>query len=42
LLGSFEAEDKILVIFNDGNYMITDLEMTQRFDAENILLIEKF
>lgn len=42
LLGSFEAEDKILVIFNDGNYMITDQEMTQRFDAENILLIEKF
>ncbi len=42
LLGSFEPEDKILVIYNDGNYMITDQEMTQRFDAENILLIEKF
>lgn len=42
LLGSFEAEDRILVVFNDGNYMITDQEMTQRFDAENILLIEKF
>ncbi len=42
LLGSFEAEDRILVVFNDGNYMITDQEMTQRFDGENILLIEKF
>jgi topoisomerase-4 subunit A len=42
LLGSFEAEDRILVVFNDGNYMITDQEMTQRFDPENILLIEKF
>ena len=42
LLGSFEADDKILVIYNDGNYEITDQEMTQRFDAENILLIEKF
>src|SRR5688572_510117 len=42
LLGSFEAEDRILVVFNDGNYMITDQEMTQRFDAENNLLIEKF
>ncbi len=41
-LGSFEAEDRLLVIFNDGNYMITDQEMTQRFDAENIMLIEKF
>ncbi|MGZ8558903.1 MAG: DNA gyrase/topoisomerase IV subunit A [Chitinophagaceae bacterium] len=42
LLGSFEADDRILVVYNDGNYMITDQEMTQRFDAENILLIEKF
>jgi topoisomerase-4 subunit A len=42
LLGSFEADDRILVIYNDGNYEITDQEMTQRFDAENILLIEKF
>jgi topoisomerase-4 subunit A len=42
LLGSFEADDRILVVYNDGNYEITDQEMTQRFDAENILLIEKF
>jgi topoisomerase-4 subunit A len=41
-LGSFEPDDKILVIYNDGNYEITDQEMTQRLDAENILLIEKF
>ena len=42
LLGSFEAEDRILVIYNDGHYEITDLELTQRFETENILLIEKF
>jgi topoisomerase-4 subunit A len=42
LLGSFEPDDRILIVYNDGNYMITDQEMTQRFDAENILLIEKF
>jgi len=42
LLGSFEADDRILVIYNNGNYEITDQEMTQRFDAENIILIEKF
>jgi len=41
-LGKFEAEDRLLVIYNDGNYEITDQEMTQRLDAENILLIEKF
>jgi len=41
-LGKFEAEDRLLVIYNDGNYEITDQELTQRFDAEKILLIEKF
>lgn len=42
LLGSFEAEDKILVLYKDGSYELTDLELTQRFDAEKIALIEKF
>jgi topoisomerase-4 subunit A len=41
-LGKFDAEDRILVIYNDGNYEITDQELTQRFDPEKILLIEKF
>jgi topoisomerase-4 subunit A len=42
LLGSFEAEDKILVIYKDGSYELTDLELTQRFDADKTMLIEKF
>ena len=41
-LGKFDAEDRILVMFMDGNYEITDQELTQRFDTEKILLIEKF
>ena len=41
-LGKFDAEDRLLVIYNDGNYEITDQELTQRFDVEKILLIEKF
>ena len=41
-LGTFEAEDRILVIYNDGNYEITDQELTQRFDSEKIVEIEKF
>ena len=41
-LGKFDAEDRILVIYNDGNYEITDQELTQRFDTEKVLLIEKF
>jgi len=41
-LGKFDAEDRLLVIYNDGNYEIVDQELTQRFDVEKILLIEKF
>jgi topoisomerase-4 subunit A len=41
-IGTFEADDKILVALNDGNYMITDQELSQKFDAEKVLLIEKF
>ncbi|MHA4847058.1 DNA gyrase/topoisomerase IV subunit A [Flavitalea antarctica] len=41
-LGSFDGDEKILVIYHDGNYEITDTEITQRFDAENIIVIEKF
>ena len=41
-LGMFDGDEKLLVIYNDGNYEITDTELTQRFDADKILLIEKF
>jgi topoisomerase IV subunit A len=41
-LGMFDAEDKVLVIYNDGNYEITDQELTQKIDTEKVLLIEKF
>lgn len=41
-LGNFEGDDKILVIDYDGNYEITGQELTQRFEVDNIALIEKF
>ncbi|WEK33973.1 MAG: DNA gyrase/topoisomerase IV subunit A [Candidatus Pseudobacter hemicellulosilyticus] len=41
-LGSFQTEDRLLAFYNDGTYMITDQELTQRFDPETILRIEKF
>ncbi|MEO8771639.1 MAG: DNA gyrase/topoisomerase IV subunit A, partial [Ferruginibacter sp.] len=41
-LGKFEAEDRLLVIFTDGNYEILDQELTQRFDADKMLLLEKY
>ncbi len=41
-LGSFEPEDRILVLYRDGNYEVTDQEMTQKIDAEKVLEIIKF
>ena len=41
-LGSFEAEERLLVVYEDGNYELTDLELSQRFDADKIVSIEKF
>jgi topoisomerase-4 subunit A len=42
LLGNFEGDDKILVIYKDGNYEVTGQEITQRFDVDAIELIEKY
>lgn len=41
-LGNFDGDDKILVVYKDGNYEITGQEITQRFETHNIELIEKF
>ena len=41
-LGDFDAEDRVLVINNDGTYEITDQELTQRFNPEEVMLVEKF
>lgn len=41
-LGSFSPEDQLLVIYHDGYYEITDTELTQRFDQEKLIKIEKF
>jgi topoisomerase-4 subunit A len=40
-LGSFEDE-KIVVFYTDGTYELTDTEITQRFEADKIKLIEQF
>lgn len=41
-LGSFQPEDQLLVLYSDGNYEITDQELTQKFDPDKVLQIEKY
>jgi topoisomerase IV subunit A len=33
-LGKFEAEDRLVVFYKDGNYEMIDQELTQRFDGD--------
>lgn len=42
LIGVFEPEDRILIIYAEGVYEIGDQELSQKFDPEKVLLIEKF
>jgi topoisomerase IV subunit A len=41
-LGSFDADDRIIIFYSDGEYEITDQELTQRIEADKVVLIEKF
>ena len=41
-VGSFESDERLLAIYTDGSYELTDTELTQRFDADKILEIRKF
>lgn len=42
LLGSFGGEDMILVIFHTGEYMLTNFELTNKYEMNEIALIEKY
>jgi topoisomerase IV subunit A len=41
-LGKFEAEDRLIIFYKDGNYEMIDQELTQRFEMDKILAIQKF
>ena len=41
-LGMFDGNDTILVVYSDGNYEVTDQELTQKLDSEKVIFIEKF
>ncbi|MCB9033689.1 MAG: DNA gyrase/topoisomerase IV subunit A [Chitinophagales bacterium] len=41
-LGNFIDDDKILVILKSGEYLLTNYELTNRYNMEDIVLVEKF
>ncbi len=42
LLGRFDEKDRIIAFYKDGTYEITDYELTNRYDTDSLVLIEKF
>ncbi len=42
LLGRFDEKDRVIAFYKDGSYEVTDFELTNRFDAGNVVHIEKF
>lgn len=42
MLGEFDGDDSILVVYQDGSYEMTGYELTNRFEMNKIVAIEKF
>ncbi len=41
-LGEFDTDDLVLVIYRNGAYELTSFELTNRYDFQKVMLIEKF
>ncbi len=41
-LGDFAGEDSILVILHSGEYMLTNFDLTNRYEMKDISVVEKF
>lgn len=41
-LGEFDGEDRVLAVYNDGSYELTNYELINRYEPEQVYLIQKF
>lgn len=41
-IGSFENDDRIISFYQGGSYELTGYELTNRYEADDLVLIEKF
>ena len=41
-LGKFDGDDRIIVFMRNGSYRITNYELTNRYEPERTMLVEKF
>jgi len=41
-LGNFKPEDQIIVLTKDGSYTLTSFDLTNRYESEKVVFIDKF
>jgi topoisomerase-4 subunit A len=41
-LGEFDTQDQIIVFYKDGNYELTNFDLTNHYEAEQVVYITKF
>lgn len=41
-LGEFDTGDNIIVVYKDGNYELTNFELSNRFEMRDVMMVEKF
>jgi len=41
MIGTFDGDDRILVIYKDGTYALTSYEVTNRYDADKVLHLSR-
>lgn len=42
LLGMFDLTDRVIAFYKDGTYELTDFELTNRYEIDDLLKIERF
>jgi topoisomerase-4 subunit A len=41
-LGEFDSSDQIIVVYKDGNYELTNFDLTNHYEAEQVVFISRF
>jgi topoisomerase IV subunit A len=42
LLGAFDTGDQLLIVYNDGTYELTELDLNRKFEPKELIYIGKF
>ena len=41
-IGKFQGNDRIMVVYKDGSYELTDFELTNRYEPEKVVVLDQY